>query len=268
MKASEFDVQMRQAEWFHGLKVPNGMWIVLRLDGRSFTKLTKEMEHPFDIRFHHWMEATARHVFEDFDCIYGVTHSDEISLLLQPDTDMFDREVEKLVSVSASLASSQFTYASQGLASFDSRIVMFADANEVASYFLWRQMDAHRGCLNSYAYWTLRKERGLTARAATSQLHGMATDTKNAFLFDQFGINYTTDVPLWQKRGTGFYWSMYEKQGWNPQSRGEEWALRRILTIDDELPYAASYSKFLEWNLLGVGPTNKWCFEKRPDIEE
>ena len=54
MKFDEFDDKMRVFETGHDLCVLPGLYMVARLDGRSFTRLTKDVhqfEAPFDARF-------------------------------------------------------------------------------------------------------------------------------------------------------------------------------------------------------------------------
>ena len=77
-------------------------------------------------------------------------------MLLRPDWDLFDREWEKTVSVSAGIASSAFTLAAGEAAHFDSRAWLGVDAEQVVDYYRWRQSDAARCALNGWAYWTLR----------------------------------------------------------------------------------------------------------------
>jgi tRNA(His) guanylyltransferase len=260
MVIRELEDRMRRAEWFHSLRVPDGSWVVLRMDGRCFSKVTKDLEHPFDENFNHAMVTTAQEVFKELGGIYGETHSDEISILLQPDTEMFDREVEKLVSISASLASAHFTRIRHEVCTFDSRVVMLPDTTEVANYFYWRQSDANRCCLNSWCYWKLR-ERGCTPRQAHATLEGLNHNVKNSMLMEQFSINYTTDIPTYQKCGVGLYWNEMTREGFNPLTQETEVAQRRELFTDVELPYGPAYYIFIERNVIGCGPGNKWCFK-------
>jgi tRNA(His) guanylyltransferase len=92
MRPDEFEARMRRLECFHALRCPDGAWVVLRLDGRGFTE--DHCQKPFDERFHGWMVAAARAVFEDFGGVYAYTESDEISVLLPRGWAYFDREVE------------------------------------------------------------------------------------------------------------------------------------------------------------------------------
>ena len=61
-----------------------GVWMVARLDGRNFTRLTKEtytFEAPFDSRFHDFMIQTAEGLMGGcgLKVTYSFTQSDEIS---------------------------------------------------------------------------------------------------------------------------------------------------------------------------------------------
>ena len=65
MKFDELDSKMRVFETAHDHCVLPGLRIVARLDGRGFTRLTKEVhkfQAPFDDRFRDIMLATAEHL--------------------------------------------------------------------------------------------------------------------------------------------------------------------------------------------------------------
>ena len=137
------------------------IYMAARLDGRGFTKLTKEIckfEAPFDVRFRDIMLHTVEHLMEcGFRIVYGFTESDEISLLFHADEDTFGRKVRKYNSVLAGEASSVFSMELGKTAVFDCRVIPLPNIEKVRDYFLWRQEDAHRNSLNSYCYWTLRR---------------------------------------------------------------------------------------------------------------
>ena len=85
MKFDELDSRMRIFETAHDHSVLPGLRMVARLDGRNFTRLTKEahdFERPFDARFRDMMTATCEHLMTGgFRVDYAYTQSDEISLL-------------------------------------------------------------------------------------------------------------------------------------------------------------------------------------------
>lgn len=142
MKFDDLDAKMRRGEYFHGLRIPDGVWPVLRLDGRSFSKFTAaRFEKPFDERFHSLMLKVTTELVRQLGGLYGYTESDEISILLPQAWDMFDREVEKAVSVSASIAASTFTHLLGEAVQFDCRVWFDGRLLEVTEYFAWRQGD-------------------------------------------------------------------------------------------------------------------------------
>lgn len=114
MDNQTFEKKMRELEYFHSLRLLPGTYTVIRADGRSFSKLTSSnFDKPFDLKFHELMVETAQALLSELDGIYAYTESDEISVLFPPDWDLFDRSLEKLVSISASIASATFTRAAQ-----------------------------------------------------------------------------------------------------------------------------------------------------------
>jgi tRNA(His) 5'-end guanylyltransferase len=89
------------------------MWSIVRVDGRGFSRFTAEVfDKPFDPRVHDCMADAATALVEEYTSPYGYTQSDEISLVLPPAYDGFGRSLEKLVSISAGIASAAFTLAS------------------------------------------------------------------------------------------------------------------------------------------------------------
>jgi tRNA(His) 5'-end guanylyltransferase len=48
MHPDEFERRMRALECYHALRMPPGAWIILRLDGRGFSRLTESADlHQF-----------------------------------------------------------------------------------------------------------------------------------------------------------------------------------------------------------------------------
>jgi tRNA(His) 5'-end guanylyltransferase len=252
MRPSAFEAKMRALEYFHDLRLLPGAWVVVRVDGRSFSRFTAQrFEKPFDERFHDLMVQTAGALLEELGGIYAYTESDEISVLFRPEWELFDRELEKVISLSAALASATFTHACGAPVMFDSRAWLGARAGLVIDYFRWRQADAARCALNGWCYWVLRKE-GQSVGQATSELRGKNLAQKNELLF-QRGINFN-EVPTWQRRGTGLYWEEYEKEGFNPREQKKVVALRKRVKIDRDLPMKDDYNQFLRRILQASAP--------------
>ncbi len=253
MKFDELDKKMRVFETNADLCVLPGVFMVARLDGRSFTRLTKEVcqfEVPFDVRFRDLMVATTQSLMTcGFRVVYAYTESDEISLLFDPAEQLFGRKLRKYNSTLAGEASAQFSIKLGHPASFDCRISQLPTSELVVDYFRWRNEDAARNALNSSCYWTLRKD-GLNEQQATKRLLGLSVSQKHELLF-QYGINFN-DLPKWQKRGVGLFWEQYEKRAINPITREPVTARRRRIRTEFELPMKDQYGQFIRTLLQQV----------------
>jgi tRNA(His) 5'-end guanylyltransferase len=155
--------RMKRYEESYKIKMPLRMPVLLRIDGKTFHTVTKKMgfKKPFDENIHSSMIDIMQqlmHKVSGFKLAY--TQSDEISILLvnydKLETQAyFDNELQKLVSIIASIAGAVFNRpqtwrfsAGDDYPVFDCRAwVMPPD--DVENYFLWRYKDARRNAINS-----------------------------------------------------------------------------------------------------------------------
>jgi tRNA(His) 5'-end guanylyltransferase len=251
MRFGELEAAQRTRERYHDLSVPVDQWIVVRVDGRSFTTLTNaHFTKPFDDRFGELMAVTAAALLQEFAGLYVYTQSDEISLLLPRATGAFGRRVEKLVSLSAATASAAFTAAAARRVSFDARIWTGDSVLDVVDYFAWRQADADRNALNTCLYWALR-EQGLTAPQAQRRMEGLDREAKKeavATYGPAFG-----ERPAWQRRGVGIWFETVEKRGYDPKAQRQTKVLRHRLHHEFHLPVGAGYRELVA--NLASGPS-------------
>jgi tRNA(His) guanylyltransferase len=243
MKFEQLDRRMRVYETAHDHCVLPGMHMVARIDGRSFSQLTRgplKLEAPYDLRFRDCMVATLEHLVSScgFSVLFGYTQSDEMSLLFRRDESLFGRKLRKYLSVLAGEASAKFSLALGSLGAFDARISQFPDVEDVVDYFRWRNEDAHRNALNGHSYWLLRRQ-GLDDHAATEKLKGVSVAERNELLFKN-GINFN-DVPAWQKRGIGVLWQEEEHAGQNPKTGETVTSTRRRAVVTYELPMKTAF---------------------------
>lgn len=142
--------------------LPRRVWSIIRLDGRAFHTYTRGCNRPYDLKLMQDMDDLAIFLCKEIQgsrCAY--VQSDEISILVadfdKTTTEMwFNGNVQKICSISASLATGYFNSVRYGkvsdeLAVFDSRVFCVPDAVEVANYFVWRQKDAERNSLQMLA---------------------------------------------------------------------------------------------------------------------
>jgi len=171
--------------------------VIVRLDGKAFHTLTaKHCVKPFDDHFHHAMEKTSIRLLEEVQgCTFVYTQSDEISLLLfdyqKLDTQAwFDNNIQKMVSVSASIASVTFStvFGEQGF--FDARAFNLPEA-EVCNYFVWRQNDAIRNSIQAVGQ----------AHFSQKELHKLNVDQIKAKLLSEHGVNWDLHIKTKFKRG-------------------------------------------------------------------
>jgi len=90
--------------------------VILRIDGHGFSKFTSGFKKPYDEWVHEVMVKTTAALVEDFNAVMGYTQSDEITLILLPhllegvpQPYIYNNQIQKLVSISASDATNIFT---------------------------------------------------------------------------------------------------------------------------------------------------------------
>jgi tRNA(His) 5'-end guanylyltransferase len=87
---------------------------IIRLDGKAFHSFTRKLQKPFDKTFMETMRNTAIYLCENImGCKTAYVQSDEISLLLTDYENLtaqawFDKNIVKMISVSASMATATF----------------------------------------------------------------------------------------------------------------------------------------------------------------
>lgn len=242
----EYENRMREFEDCQESYLLPETYIVARLDGRGFSSLTQEMgcKKPFDENFFDIMSKIIEKIIKDsgFNIIYGYLESDEISLLFKPKIYNFGRRLNKYITILSSLSSSIFTKETNIICSFDCRISQLPSVQLVCDYFQWRQLDATRNCLNSYAYYILREN--LSKKECNKVLYKMNASDLNDLLFRK-GINFN-DIACWQKRGCAFYWKEIEKEGQDPRTGENKIVKRKILFKDNDLLYGKEYNEFIK----------------------
>jgi tRNA(His) 5'-end guanylyltransferase len=159
-------------------KLPIRMPVIIRCDGKAFSSLTRSCIRPYDKDVVECMEAAAMKLCREVSSVaLAYVQSDEISILMLPYADLntqpyFDGNIQKIVSVTASMASTAFMMKSLEIKNaidkhgkvhetayekfgnkpplFDSRIFVLPES-EVVNALLWRQQDASRNSIQMLA---------------------------------------------------------------------------------------------------------------------
>jgi len=188
--------------------LPRKTYTIIRIDGKAFHTYTRGLERPFDIKLIEDMDETACYLCKNIQgAKFAFVQSDEISVLLTDfekiTTDAwFDGNIQKIASISASLATAKFNELRPNkLALFDSRVFTIPSSVEVENYFIWRQQDTVRNSISSVAQYLY----------SSKQLFGKNTDEMQEMCF-QKGINWNDYDPK-LKRGRLIIKENFEKNG-------------------------------------------------------
>jgi tRNA(His) guanylyltransferase len=184
------------------LKLLSKLPVVVRLDGRSFSKFCKGLQRPYDIRLINLMVETTKFLVKETNANCGYTQSDEISLVYYnkdiSSQMFFDGKIFKIISTLSSLATGFFNKnlssfipeKSHLMPTFDCRVFNVPDIHEASNAILWRELDATKNSISMAAqYYYSHKE-----------LDGKNSSEKQEMLF-QKGINWNDYIAEF-KRGT------------------------------------------------------------------
>lgn len=181
-----------------------GLPIYCRIDGRGFSKFTRGMRRPFDVRMTDAMIDTAKTIVEQTHATIGYVQSDELSFVWIPNANgdiWFDRKIAKMTSVLAGMATAAFIKSImqrfdnaqellQKLPHFDARVICMPSASEASNMLLWRSNDCVKNSISmatSHYY-------------SHSELQGKKSSDKHEMLFAK-GINWA-NYPYSFKNGT------------------------------------------------------------------
>lgn len=173
--------------------------VIIRLDGKAFHTFTRGFEKPFDKVIETAMTETMLYLCKNIQgCVLGYTQSDEITLVLcdyqKVDTAAwFDYNVQKMVSISAAMATYAFNMVLMGRteksAFFDARAFSLP-RNEVVNCLIWRQQDATRNSIQGLAQ----------SLYSHKELQGINCNELQDKMFTEKGVNWN-DLTTYQKRG-------------------------------------------------------------------
>jgi len=212
---SDFGDRMKRYEKASEQVLPENLPILLRLDGNNFSGLTeKYFERPFDSDFEKCMDEAAKSVMQYCSgSEVAYVQSDEFTILLRNDqkneTEPFlGNRTQKLASLNAAVASNSFNDTADKLgydfnnnAIFDCRCFVIPKS-EVVNNFIWRQEDAFKNCISSFAYYGLKdKYNDVKVRDI---LHGKSTDERQEIIFQKLNVN-PNNITIYRKRGRCIY---------------------------------------------------------------
>lgn len=238
MKSDSLGDRMKDYEAVWDVSMMKRVPVVVRLDGKGFSRLTKRMkfEKPFDQWFVSAMSDTMVAVASKVQgCVLGYTQSDEISLVLINDQSLdaepyFGNRVLKIASITASMATARFNRLIAKLdpnvdeeACFDARPFCVPDRVEAMNALIWRQQDCVRNSILSAAYYGIGKKAG--RKTAQKMMHGLDTSKLQELMFQEIGVNWSTAYPPELKRGIVTYRKKFEIETPNGKAMRQKWII-------------------------------------------
>ena len=202
--------------------------VAIRIDGKAFHTFTRGFAKPFDEVLGNAMVRTMEYLAKNIQgCVFAYQQSDEITLLLIDyqtfETDAwFDYEVQKMCSISASMATMAFNtffknevdkfyynHCSREDPLFEKHYQIYRDAQykgamfdarcfnipkeEACNLVYWRQLDATRNSIQMVGQ----------ANFSHNELQGKSCNMIQDMLHEQRGINWN-DYPTRWKRGVAW----------------------------------------------------------------
>jgi tRNA(His) 5'-end guanylyltransferase len=190
---------MKDLEQQYRTVLPARSYAVIRVDGKGFSRYTRGLQKPFDPKFTADMQATALFLCDNIDgAQLAFTQSDEISIVISDlgnanTQSWFGGQVQKIVSVTAALATAKFNRLRpeiDALAAFDGRTHHLDGAEGVLDYVRWRQADAMKNSVGMLA----------SHHFSHHDLQGVPVRERKAMLADK-GV-YWDDLDQAVKQGT------------------------------------------------------------------
>lgn len=272
------DLGTRMKEFYEQVpktRLVRRMPVAIRIDGKAFHTFTRGFCKPFDHILIKTMQETTKYLCENIQgCVLGYTQSDEITLILVDyqkltSSAWFDYEVQKLCSISASMATMAFNkYFAENVANeileyktsmvpqcveiqqeikeyhdtlraavnkgamFDARCFNIPK-EEVTNLIYWRQLDATRNSIQMVGQ----------ANFSHKELQNKTCNMIQDMLHEQKGINWN-DYPTVCKRGSACIYTEYANMN---GSYNSGWI------IDKEMPILKGEDRAYVDNLIYIG---------------
>jgi len=246
MKTAETDSlgnRMKQYEEVNLHYLTRRMPLIIRVDGKAFHTLTRKLgfQKPFDKSMMEAMIDSAKGLMVEIQGVKLIyVQSDEISVLATDYENLetqawFDKNLQKMVSVSASVASVCFNdyifsvvAETEERALFDSRAFVLPK-EEVCNYFIWRQKDCTRNSIQGLGQ----------ANFSHKEMSSLNNDQVQEKLFQEKKINWN-DLEVWKKRGICLY-----KQQVSKNIGGQD-VVRTEIVEDWEIPIFTQDRNYVE----------------------
>jgi len=257
----ELGDRMKNYEDKYELRIPKNEHIIVRLDGKNFSKYTKGFKKPFDRVFKRTMIDTTKKLVQEFNAVAGYVQSDEITLILASQemneenpkkdwTHIHNGRVQKISSVMSSYCTSfyndsyddniddiipmgsdnyDFYYEKLNKARFDCRVYGVPNDSEAFNSILWRQRDCIRNSKSTFTQ----------AYCSHKELINKNTDEQIKYTLDKTGFEWD-NLDDYLKYGT-----IIKREKYMKDTENGEVQRTRVIEIPKKLDYSEENVDFI-----------------------
>lgn len=211
-------LQLRQREYENSYNhsIIKRIPVIIKIDGRSFLKVTKNIQKPFCNKTMMIFSDVMLSLVKQIDgAIFGYQYSDKIIIILKNDKTLdtnpwFGNKIQDMASNSASIASYEFLTNFwnmnnapnlEGALTFKSKAFPVPDINEAVNYIIYRQFKCMEHAINQSVFTFLKKKYG---NATANMLEGKSIEDRKQILkessidFEDYPVHFRNGVVTYQ----------------------------------------------------------------------
>jgi tRNA(His) guanylyltransferase len=248
--ASSFKQRCHDYENAYDFNIIGRIPVIVKLDGKSFTKITNDVDKPFCLKTCVLFNKTMYSLVKQIEgIVFAYQYSDKIIFILRNDkkqnTELwFGNKIQQISSYVSSLATYEFMNnlwqmdnppSLNGVIAFTCHVFGISDISEAANYLIYKQFRSLQNAIDQSIYSLFEERYG--ADETASLLNGKDTKDREQLL-ENAGIDFNK-LPVIFRHGTASYLIPQIININSGQVTRHEW------TIDNNLPLFAKNREFL-----------------------
>lgn len=199
-----FSDKIKTYEAAYDQKIIGGIPIVIRVDARSFERITRKLARPFDPFITDILNNTMLDTIIDIDgAVFGYQYNDEINFIINSSSQAWlKNSVQKMAAITASKVSINFLKnvlyhetppTLEDDVVFDATVFALPNITEVINYLILKQNDCKRNAILKSSLYELRKIYG--KEEAEKILNGKKSKEKIELLSTECEVDFYTYYP-------------------------------------------------------------------------
>lgn len=197
----------------YDFRLLNRVPVIICINGKSFSKVTSELNKPFCEKFLENMLSTTLKLCSEIEgTLFAYHFNDEIVIVVRNDQNIdtlpwFDNKLQKICSVTSSVATLHFNNVSSKLnlindGIFTSQIFIVPTISEAINTFIYKQQQNFHIAIQAACHYELIKKYDKTV--IKEMLQGLSTDEKIDLLHQECNVDFNK-YPIVFRRGAAAY---------------------------------------------------------------